>query len=98
MQTCEITGRIHRNRRELAAELARLDKLIASMEAVVTMYKALFDDEKNYPIAEAVGDAWNAAHDAVDRLKMERSEVEWNPRPIPASEAGTYALIQQNID
>lgn len=98
MQTCPVTGRKHRNARELAAELARLDKLIAGMKAIVGHYRELFDDEANYPIDGTVGDAWNAAHNAVDRLERERSDVEWNPRPIPASEAGTYELIKQNID
>lgn len=98
MQTCPVTGRKHRTTRELAAELDRIDKLIAGVKEIIARYEALFGDEASYPIDAAVGDAWNAAHDAADRLKRERDDVEWNPRPIPGREAGTYDLVKQNID
>lgn len=98
MKICDVTGRKYRNRRELAAELARLDAAIAGMEAIAQSFADLFDTVAYRPVPEAIGTAWNAAHDAVDALKRERAEVEANPRPIPAGEAGTYALVKQNID
>jgi hypothetical protein len=97
MQRCEITGRVHRTPRELADELARLDAAIKGVRAIEHQYEALFAAAA-HRLPGAVGDAWNAAHDAMVALLREREEVRENPRPIPAREAGTWALVQQNID
>lgn len=96
MQRCEVTGRIYRTKRELAAELARLDNLIFQLTQIEKSYAATWDGKT--AVHDAVTNAWNACNDAIDALKRERSDVEWNPRPIPASEAGTYELVKQNID
>lgn len=94
MRTCPVAGRIHRTSRELAAELARLDVQLASLRAIEARFSAAFMS----PVPEPVGAAWNAVNDAIDALDIERRQVEANPRPMHASAAGTWALIQQNID
>lgn len=96
MQICEVTGRKYLNRRELTAELARLDKLIADMEAIEKSFLRSWDGTS--AVHPQVAQAWNATNDAIDRLRRERGDVEANPRPIPAGEAGTYALVKDNID
>jgi len=98
MQRCEITGRVHRTPRELAAELTRLDTAIAAVKAIEARYAELFAASGTQPLPAQVGDAWNAANDAWDALLRERAAAEENPRPIPPREAGTWALVQQNID
>lgn len=101
MITCEVTGRKYRNARELREELARLDVLIAGVTAIEQQYAELFSavpTDRPQALTVTVGDAWNAASDAVTALKRERDEVEANPRPIPGGEAGTWALVKQNID
>jgi hypothetical protein len=100
VKTCPVTGRVHRTARELAAELARVDGLLAAMRAVEAAYGTAFPDglAAGQPLPDEVGDAWNAAHDAVAALERLRAHVEMNPRPMPAGAAGTWALIKQNID
>lgn len=98
MQRCEVTGRIYRNRRELAAELARLDGLIAATEAIEGAFATAFEAGATRRLPAEFGAAWNATSDAVAALKSERDEVEANPRPIPGHEAVTYALVKANID
>lgn len=98
MKICPLTGRIHRTKRELAAELARLDAEIAGAEALVKAFQDTYSDASTWPVPESVGDAWNAAHDAHDALIRERASVEMNPRPMPAGAAGTWALVCANID
>jgi hypothetical protein len=101
MQICEVTGRVHRNPRELKAELIRLDTAMAAVGAILNQYAAIFSawpTDRPRVLTVNVGDAWNAAHDAHDALKRERDEVAANPRPIPGYEAGTYRLAAQNID
>lgn len=96
MRICEVTGRRYLNARELKTELARLDELISKMEAIEHSYEVAFG--KWTPVPETVYDVWNATSDAVEALKRQRADVAANPRPIPASEAGTYELVKQNID
>lgn len=85
------------NARQLAKALADIDAQITRMEYILSDYDAL---GTLYPVAvpEYVGDAWNAAHDALAALREHRSRVELNPRPIPAGEMGTWELVRQNID
>lgn len=96
MQICEVTGRRYLKPRELKAKLAEMDALITKMEAIERSYEVAFG--KWTPVPETVYDVWNATSDAVETLKRQRAEVAWNPRPIPAGEAGTYELVKQNID
>jgi hypothetical protein len=100
MKRCPVTGRIHRTPRELATELARLDRQILTLHAIEAQFQAGFTDTDGTirPVPDAVSTAWNAVHDAIDALARERVDAEMNPRPIPAGEAGTYALIKDNID
>ena len=96
--TCTVTGRVHLNRRELAQALARLDAQLEGLRSIVGMYADTFANAINGELPDMVAGAWNAAHDAVTALECERARVEANPRPIPAGEAETWALVQANID
>jgi len=96
MQRCEVTGRIYRNRRELADELARIETLINGLVEIEKSFLKLWDGKS--AVHPQVAEAWNATNDAIDRLRREYADVEANPRPIPGHEAGTYALAKANID
>jgi hypothetical protein len=98
MKTCPVTGRIHRTARELKIELARIDAVIAGAEALVKAFEDAYSDESTWPVPEGVGNAWNAATDALDALIRDRASVEMNPRPMPVGAAGTWALVCANID
>lgn len=100
MKTCPVTGRIHRTRRELAAELARIDTLLMGMRAIEASYDTTFPAGlvAGQPLPDEVGAAWNAASDAVAALERLRASVEANPAPMPAGAAGTWALVKENID
>ena len=94
MRICPVTGRPHRTPRELAAELAAIDTQLAVLRAV----EARFQASRGVALSARAGEIWDALNDEIDALKKERREVEENPRPLRAHEAGTYALVQQNID
>ena len=103
MKICDVTGRIHRSKPEQAAELARIDAQLAALRVIREQFTAGYESRvlASTSVTDAglaVGDAFNAVHDAIDALERERAEVVENPRPIPAAEAGTWALIQDNID
>jgi hypothetical protein len=83
--------------RQLAKALAEIDAQILRMEMILSDFDA-FPKLCPAGIPDAVGDAWNAAHDALAALREHRAEVELNPRPIPAAERGTWELVQKNID
>lgn len=97
MKRCPVTGRPHRTPRELKAELIRLDTQLLALHAIEAQFQAAFTLTEGGP-PEPVYDAWNAVHSAITALAHRRAEVEANPRPLPAGQAETWALVQQNID
>lgn len=97
MKRCEVMGRVHRDPEELTEALARIDDQLTRLRYVESAFPVLFPPS-TYPVPEAVGDAWNAVSDAIDRLERERVDVEVNPEPIPLSEAENYRLVKDNVD
>lgn len=99
MIVCDVTGRIFRTPAELTVELARIDDLLRRMRAIVDAYTDMFKVSMPGGIPTAdIGDAFNAASDALDALEQERACALENPAPIPAAEAATYRLVQDNMD
>lgn len=87
----------HLNARQLTKALAEIDAQIMRMEYILSDYEAL---GTLYPdrAPEFIYDAWNAANSALDSLRYHRTQIERNPRDIPAGEYETWKLVQQNID
>lgn len=81
---------------QLAKALAPLDTQLAGIQAALDSLKLTWGVSPDVP--EIVADAWNHLHDAHDALSEHRARVALNPRPIPAAEQGTWALVQANID
>lgn len=79
--------------RQLTAALADIDTQLDGLRDIEAMFNAL-------PATgvDEVADAWNATHDAIRCLEEHRDWVASNPRPITAAGAGTWELVQQNID
>lgn len=97
MRRCEVTGRLHRTPRELKAELLRLDTQLHNLRRIEAEFQYAFGGPEGLP-PTPVYDAWNAVHSAIAAVEELRSRVEANPRPIPPGEAGTWALVKDNID
>jgi hypothetical protein len=87
--------RRHLNQRQWTKALALVDSHIEGMALIVAQFAEQFPEGS--PVG-AVGDAWNAAHDAHDALIRLRADVAWNPRPLPESQRQSWALVRANID
>lgn len=96
-ELCYLDGMTTRRMtaRQLAAALRPIDAQIAAAEVVVAAFSAAFE---HVTVTEEIGNAWNAMHDAVYTLKVEREAVALNPYPISAADIGTWRLIQDNVD
>jgi hypothetical protein len=97
VKICEVTGRVHRTPTELKAHLAKLDRQINALEAILEQFGTAFAAGAE-ALPYRVGDAYNATSDALDSLQLRRAEAEANPRPIPAGQAETWRLIKNNMD
>lgn len=81
--------------KQVATATAAIDSQIAALRAVEATFAATFT---GVVLADEICDAWNGTHDAIRALSQHRADVVANRRPITGAEAGTWALIQQNID
>lgn len=96
MQTCPVTGRIHRTQAELYEELIHTDRVLSPLHQALEELD--FRYGRRSPVPARVYDAWNRLHDAVDELERYRADVEANPRPLLESDRAEYELVIANID
>lgn len=84
-------------RRQMEAEVARLTYQLESAKAVVDLFAARYEAGDQGVVEDALGTAWNAAHDAVTALECEirMTEQAWSARKNDPTLA---ALVAANID
>ncbi len=81
--------------RQLTAKLANMDLQIARLEAIVNDFHSIATLADG-PVSDEIGNAFNAATDALDALQRDRVTVAENRPARPQTVLS--ALVAQNID
>jgi DNA repair exonuclease SbcCD ATPase subunit len=82
--------------KQLSKALMEIDYQIAALRIIENQFGTAFAEVSQIPTA--VGEAWNATHDAIEALTERRAEVQANRKPFTAAERAAWALIAANID
>lgn len=87
------------DKRTYTANRDNLTKQLDAAKAIEAQFTKFFEPltEAGFPLAEGVGDAWNAAHDMVRSIEAEMNELdrEWDYRLV---DQNTRRLVAENID
>lgn len=86
------------NLREYRKVLAAAQANLAVAESAVAAFALTYELQDSPVVSDALGAAWNAAHDAVTALEAEVRQIEVTGYGRDRRDANLAALVAANID